>query len=165
MLGIVTLLYSLDYLPGTLTLGFQLRRLLPEGTLDKKLCLIASKRLLEEGQLTDSALVVLQSLYDEIIEIKPVDITNPIIQQNQANLKMLENRPELAFTFMKLHLWELTQYDKVLYLDSDVLPLDSDIFKIFEHVGNQTSDQIAAVPDCGWPVSYTHLDVYKRQVL
>lgn len=151
MLGVVTLLYSLDYLPGALTLAYQLRKLLPKGSKEKQLCLILSKELIEEGQLSDDALKVLEILFDDIIEIDPIDLSDPVIRQNQVNLMMLENRSELAFTFMKLHLWELTQYEKVLYLDSDVLPLDSDIFKIFDHVSNQTSDQIAAVPDCGWP--------------
>ncbi|CDO96156.1 unnamed protein product [Kluyveromyces dobzhanskii CBS 2104] len=151
MLGVVTLLYSSDYLPGTLTLAYQLRKLLPKGSHEKKLCLILSEELVEEGQLGDTALNVLETLFDEIVQFKPIGLSDPIIKQNQINLMMLENRSELAFTFLKLHLWELTQYDKVLYLDSDVLPLDSDIFKIFDHVSSQTSDQIAAVPDCGWP--------------
>ncbi|BAP69521.1 GT8 Glycogenin [Kluyveromyces marxianus] len=151
MLGVVTLLYSLDYLPGTLTLAYQLRKFMTEGSKDKELCLVLSSELLDEGQLSESAVKVLGELFDTIIEVEPVDLTDPVVKQNQANLMMLNNRSELAFTFMKLHMWELTQYEKILYLDSDVLPLDSDIFRIFDHVTNQTSDQIAAVPDCGWP--------------
>lgn len=151
MLGIVTLLYSLDYLPGTLTLAFQLQKLLASNGEDKKLCLLLSEHLVQENCIPDSTLDVLQDLFDEIIEVRSLDFNDPVVIKNRVNLSLLGNRGELAFTFMKFHLWKLTQYDKVLFLDSDVLPLDSDLFEIFSHVENQTSDQIAAVPDCGWP--------------
>lgn len=54
-------------------------------------------------------------------------------------------RPDLETVLTKLHAFRLTQYDKIIFLDADVLPLRplSHLFSL--------PHQFAAVPDVGWP--------------
>ena len=54
-------------------------------------------------------------------------------------------RPDLLYTFTKIHLWQLTQYRKIVYLDSDVLALRSpdELFDL--------TDDFCAAPDVGFP--------------
>lgn len=57
---------------------------------------------------------VLENVFDEIIT---VDVKN---SEDQLHLSML-GRPELGVTFTKLHCWNLTQYNKCVFLDADTL--------------------------------------------
>lgn len=139
--AIATLLYSTAYLPGVFTLGYQLRKL--EKGSDVALLLVVSRNLYQEV-LTELSLDILRTLFTEIIAVDPVEG----VPGNEENLKLLK-RPELEFTFLKARLWELN-YDRVLYLDSDTLPLSNDVFRLFEDYPiNQ--NQIAGAPDVGWP--------------
>jgi len=54
-------------------------------------------------------------------------------------------RPDLDTVLTKLHVFRLTQYSKVIFLDADVLPVRplSHLFGL-DH-------EFAAVPDVGWP--------------
>ena len=52
---------------------------------------------------------------------------------------------------MKLHVWNLTGYDTVLYLDSDLLPLVS-LATLFNRKIDM--DSIAAAPDISLPDSF-----------
>ena len=63
-------------------------------------------------------------------------------------LKLL-GRPELGPTFSKINLFALTQYDQVLYLDADTLPVQrvADLLDTY----SVEESQILAAPDCGWP--------------
>lgn len=54
-------------------------------------------------------------------------------------------RKDLLFALTKLHAFRLTQYSKVIYLDSDVLVLRP-ISHLFE-----LKHEFSAVPDIGWP--------------
>lgn len=56
----------------------------------------------------------LQEVYD-IVQL--VDVLD---SKDAANLAVLK-RPELGITFTKLHCWNLTQFDKCVFLDADVL--------------------------------------------
>uniref|UniRef100_A0ABD2W1A5 glycogenin glucosyltransferase n=1 Tax=Trichogramma kaykai TaxID=54128 RepID=A0ABD2W1A5_9HYME len=50
----------------------------------------------------------------------------------------------MGITFTKLHCWKLTQYEKCVFLDADVLVIkNSD--ELFER------DELSAAPDVGWP--------------
>jgi alpha-N-acetylglucosamine transferase len=62
-------------------------------------------------------------------------------------------RPDLDTVLSKLHIFRLTQYQKIIYLDADVLPIRplSHLFYI-EH-------EFSAVPDVGWP------DIFNSGVL
>ena len=149
-LAVATLLYSADYLPGVLTLAHRLNNLLHENPVNNEIqtCLLVTKSLYHET-LTGLARAVLNRLFSSIVEIDPLDDAD-VIKHNTDNLALLQ-RPELAFALTKMRLWEQTQYDQILYLDADTLPLKSEIFDLFSTLENQTSLQIAASPDIGWP--------------
>ncbi|KAG2185058.1 hypothetical protein INT43_000971 [Umbelopsis isabellina] len=67
------------------------------------------------------------------------------------NLHLL-GKPETALSLAKIELWKLTQYEKVLYLDPDVLPLRP-IDELFEF------EEMSAAPDIGWP-DWFHTGVF-----
>lgn len=54
-------------------------------------------------------------------------------------------RPDLNLVLTKLHIFRLTQYAKLIFLDADVLPVRpmSHLFTL--------AHEFAAVPDVGWP--------------
>lgn len=146
--GVATLLYSTDYLPGVFTLGYQLKRLI-ENKEAFKTCLIVTKPLYQ-NDLSDLSKKILGELFDEVVQVDPLKDQDLCMEQNAPNLTLLQ-RPELAFTFIKARLWELTQFDRVLYLDGDTLPLDEDFIKIFDVIPDQRSSQVVGSPDIGWP--------------
>jgi len=120
------------YLPGAAVLAHSLR---DSGATKKLACLIT------QDTLRASTISELQSLYNHVI---PIDrIGNP----NPANLYLM-NRPDLLYTFTKIHLWHLTQFRKVLYIDSDVVALRApdELFNLHE--------DFAAAPDVGWPDAF-----------
>lgn len=59
------------------------------------------------------------------------------------NLKLL-NRPELIESYTKLHLWRLTQYTKVVFMDADTVALQN-VDELF------TYGELSAAADAGWP--------------
>ncbi|GJQ67512.1 hypothetical protein Trydic_g5144 [Trypoxylus dichotomus] len=72
-----------------------------------------------------------------------VEEVNLFDSKDEANLRLLK-RPELGVTFTKLHCWRLTQFEKCVFLDADVLVLaNSD--ELFER------EEFSAAPDVGWP--------------
>ena len=58
------------------------------------------------------------------------------------------NRPDLLYTFTKVNLWRLTQFRKIVYIDSDVVALRApdELFDVQEN--------FAAAPDVGWPDAF-----------
>lgn len=72
-----------------------------------------------------------------------VKCVNVLDSQDSANLAVLK-RPELGITFTKLHCWNMTQFDKCVFLDADVLVLKN-CDELFER------DELSASPDVGWP--------------
>jgi hypothetical protein len=54
-------------------------------------------------------------------------------------------RPDLLYTFTKLHLWSLTKYERVVFLDADTLVLQN-VDELFD-----VEEGFAACPDIGWP--------------
>ena len=54
-------------------------------------------------------------------------------------------RPDLASTFTKVALWRQTQFERIVYLDADVVALRAPDELFNEHAS------FAAVPDIGWP--------------
>lgn len=148
--GIVTLLYSADYLPGVFTLGYKVKKLLEScGKNQVKMCLVVTRTLYTEI-LSDIAKHLLGCLFDEVVQVDPLDYQHVTQDMNKGNLQML-GRPELSFALIKARLWELTQYEQVLYLDADTLPMNTGLFDLFELLCDQHKEQIAAVPDIGWP--------------
>lgn len=150
-LAIATLLYSADYLPGVFALGHQVNKLLEEAGKkgDIETCLIVTTSLFNDT-LSELAKNILQSIYTKIVLVEPLDCQEESIQKNSENLALLE-RPELSFALIKARLWELTQFEQVLYLDSDTLPLNKEFLKLFDIMSKQTTSQVGAIADIGWP--------------
>jgi len=65
----------------------------------------------------------------------------------------LSGRPDLTTVLTKLHIFRLTQYQKIMFLDADVLPIRS-----ISHLFN-LPHEFSAVPDVGWP------DIFNSGVL
>ncbi|KAI3406182.2 GLG2 [Candida oxycetoniae] len=132
----VTLLVGESYLPGVLLLGRKLREL---KTAYKLAILLNTETISQDLQ------DLIATVYDDIIAVNTIH--SPLIK-----LKEALNRPELSITYTKLLLWSLTQYESIVYLDADVLPLQNmdDIFDKFE-IGE---GEIAASPDSGWPDTF-----------
>lgn len=64
--------------------------------------------------VSDSMKAKLQDVFDLVQSVNVLD------SQDATNLAVLK-RPELGITFTKLHCWNLTQYEKCVFLDADVL--------------------------------------------
>lgn len=124
----VTLVTSDSYVAGA---GVLARSLKSTGTNRSIWCLAASK------QLSSNSLDILKSIFDGISEVDCID------SGDQINLALL-GRPELGPTFTKLHLWKLTQFKKVVFLDADTLVLKN-IDDLFER------EEFSACADVGWP--------------
>ncbi|SMN19322.1 similar to Saccharomyces cerevisiae YJL137C GLG2 Self-glucosylating initiator of glycogen synthesis, also glucosylates n-dodecyl-beta-D-maltoside [Maudiozyma saulgeensis] len=150
-LAVATLLYSLDYLPGVLTLGHQVNKLLRIKTNSNNIetCLLVTESLYND-ELTVNSKNALHTLYRRVILINPLMENDMIMERNNYNLDILK-RPELAFTLIKIKLWNQTIYNQILYLDADTLPMSVDLFNLFEQYQDQTCLQVAASPDIGWP--------------
>lgn len=146
--AVATLLYTTEYLPGVFTLGYQLNKIL-RNRKEVATCLVISKDLYN-NTMSDLSKKLLRRLYDYIYEVNPLDDHEYCVRKNAENLKLL-GRPELSFTLIKARLWELTQFDQVLYLDGDTLPLNEEFLNIFDLIPEQKSSQIGGAPDIGWP--------------
>lgn len=149
-LAVTTLLYSQDYLPGVFTLGHQIQNLLKVCNISNIDSCLLVEETLYTNDLSSKIKNALNSLYNSIILINPLEENNWVIKNNNTNLDLL-NRPELAFSLIKIKLWEQIKYDQILYLDADTLPLTTELFDLFNDFKSQTSLQIAASPDIGWP--------------
>ncbi|KAF8470541.1 nucleotide-diphospho-sugar transferase [Kalaharituber pfeilii] len=133
-----TFLTNDRYLPGAMVLAHALRDggyrngIWVPGTSKKLAVLVA------EGRLRPTTLDELKTLYDYVIPVPVITGTAP------KNLQLL-GRLELNETLTKIHLWKQTQFNKILYLDADVLPLapPDEVFDI--------DADFAASPDIGWP--------------
>lgn len=152
-IAIATLLYSPDYLPGVFTLIAQLNKLLANNNLyltqQLKTVLFVTPQVFNDA-LTDSSRDILKQHFNQIIQINPPNQHLITQEQNKHNLSLLQ-RPELALALIKARLWEHTEFNQILYLDADTLPLNDTLFDIFELTSNQSKHQIGAAPDIGWP--------------
>lgn len=126
----ITILINDNYLPGSLVLARSLRDL---GTTKKLAILVAN--------VSNEAIELLKQVYDDVIPV------NPILSTSFDELSTL-GRIDLVSTFTKILVWSQHQYSKIIYLDSDVLPIVN-IDEFFNEL--QNDDLIAASPDSGWP--------------
>ena len=124
----VTLITSDSYVVGA---GVLARSLQATGTKRQIWCLAASKKL------SANSLEILRSVFDGVTEVDCID------SGDKSNLALL-GRPELGPTFTKLHLWRLSQFSKVVFLDADTLVLKN-IDDLFER------EEFSACADVGWP--------------
>lgn len=79
-----------------------------------------------------------KTVYDELIPV------HSMVNGTPANLWLMD-RPDLIATFTKIELWNLTQYERVVYIDCDVVALRApdELFAL--------DVNFAAAPDVGWP--------------
>ncbi|KAI9140165.1 nucleotide-diphospho-sugar transferase [Paraphysoderma sedebokerense] len=123
----VSLVTSDSYVIGALVLANSLRE---SGTTRQIVCLYTRN-------LSADSIQNLSHHFDAII---PVD---PIRSVNHDNLALL-GRPELDISFTKFHVWRLTQFTKVVFLDADTLILQN-VDELFDR------EELSAAPDVGWP--------------
>lgn len=147
--AIFTLLYNVNYLPGALVLGAQLKKAIAKTQFDEE---IALGVLIDKLQFSTLQLNLLSTYYQDIIDVSVHQST--LVDKLRDDLQ----RPELAKTFTKIELWGLDQYEKVLYLDADTLPLileletptsDSTVIDLLKLEFAQ--GKILAAPDSGFP--------------
>ncbi|KAH7909801.1 glycosyltransferase family 8 protein, partial [Hygrophoropsis aurantiaca] len=133
----VTLLTSDAYLPGALTIASALKDVHEVQSSESQLkydtvCLVTPETL------DVSTINSLRGVYDVVVAVESIN-------QKDGNRLNLLGRPDLDAVLTKLHVFRLTQYSKIIFLDADVLPVRSlsHLFSI-EH-------EFSAVPDVGWP--------------
>ncbi|CAG8888182.1 unnamed protein product [Penicillium egyptiacum] len=124
-----TLLLSDNYLPGAMVLAHSLR---DNGTRARLVALFTPDRL------QSSTIDELMTAYDELIPV------SSMVNETPANLWLMD-RPDLIATFTKIELWRLTQYQRVVYIDCDVVALRAP-----DELLSLEAD-FAAAPDVGWP--------------
>ncbi|KAF9568351.1 hypothetical protein EC968_002962 [Mortierella alpina] len=139
MEAFITLLTNNSYASGALVLAHSLRA----AHTSKQLAILitASVSRAIRGRLA--------TVYDAVIEIGEID------SNSTSNLQLL-GRPELGITLTKIHVFNQTQYSKVVFLDADTLVLRN-IDELFDTAANGALDdpdrnkRFAAAPDAGWP--------------
>ncbi|KIK70718.1 glycosyltransferase family 8 protein [Collybiopsis luxurians FD-317 M1] len=141
----VTLLTSDHYLPGALTLAAALRDVHPFPPSSPQVpfqivCLVTPETI------NVSTMKLLRQSFDVVIGVE-------LIAQNDAQGLKLLGRPDLNEVLTKLHVFRLVQYQKIIFLDADVLPIRplSHLFTL--------PHEFSAVPDVGWP------DIFNSGVL
>ena len=129
-----TLLTSDSYLPGALVLAISLRA---TGTQHPIVVLVTG------DSVSTAAVQILYKYFDKVIFV-------PTLRSLQTYELELLGRRDLDKTFTKIHCWDpkVMPFDKVVFLDADVLILEN-IDVLFSYVSD--SIDFAAAPDCGWP--------------
>lgn len=131
----VTLVTSDSYLPGALAISGALKdvhQTEPHEVTYDTVCMVTPETL------DITTIKLLRKTYDVVIGVEVIGQSDP------TGLNLL-GRPDLDTVLTKLHVFRLTQYSKVIFLDADVLPLRplSHLFHL-DH-------EFSAVPDVGWP--------------
>ncbi|XP_013176516.1 PREDICTED: glycogenin-2 isoform X4 [Papilio xuthus] len=123
----VTLATNDSYGLGALVLAHSLRR---AGSAYPAVALITPS-------VTDAMRERLSAVFAEVVVVDVLD------SGDAAHLALLQ-RPELGITFTKIHCWNLTQYEKCVFLDADTLVVQN-CDELFER------EELSAAPDVGWP--------------
>ncbi|CEG77103.1 hypothetical protein RMATCC62417_11903 [Rhizopus microsporus] len=126
MEAFVTLVATDSYASGALVIAHRLRDL---GSRKELLCLV-----------TPNISTHVQNMLSKYYKTIPVET---IRSKDYQNLLLL-GRPDLDISLTKIHLWRLTQYKKIVFLDADTLPLQN-IDELFDR------PSFSAAPDAGWP--------------
>ncbi|KAG0065918.1 hypothetical protein BGZ89_007805 [Linnemannia elongata] len=135
----ITLLTNNNYASGALVLAHSLRA----SQTTKQLAVLITAAV--SRPIRDR----LAAVFDSVIEIGEID------SHSTKNLALL-GRPELGITLTKIHVFNQTQYSKVVFLDADTLVLRN-IDDLFDTAANGSLDdedrnkRFAASPDAGWP--------------
>ncbi|CAH7668978.1 putative glycogenin [Phakopsora pachyrhizi] len=130
----VTLLTSDSYLPGALVTAQSLKEIEKFSHVNFDLvCLITVEKLKVES------VKALRKVFDAVISVDEIRSSHCYEELN------LLGRQDLESSVTKIHVWRLVQYQKVIYLDADTLPL-----KPLSHLFN-LDHPFSACPDIGWP--------------
>ena len=120
--AITTLLFGGDsYLPGILLLGSSIRKIMPK--LYEKyitLCCMVTSDVSKEAR------TLISKIYDRVIDVEYLQIPPHLIKHKNPNTQLTYSK-----TFTKLRIFDMTEYDKVLFLDSDMLVLKKEFFSLF----------------------------------
>ncbi|EIW64301.1 uncharacterized protein TRAVEDRAFT_68143 [Trametes versicolor FP-101664 SS1] len=132
-----TLVTSDHYLPGALAVAAAIKDLhaSPAASLEvafQTVCLVTPETV------DVSSIKLLRRAFDLVIGVEVIE------DEGGTGLQLL-GRPDLSQVLTKLHVFRLTQFAKIVFLDADVLPIRalSHLFTI--------PHEFAAVPDVGWP--------------
>ena len=123
--AIMTLLFGNDsYLPGILLLGSSIRKVMPNTNTNNQsnielCCMITNDISLEARSL-------ILKIYDHVIDVDYLQIPPNLIKHKNPSTRNIYSK-----TFTKLRIFEMTQYDKILFLDADMLVIKEDIFSLF----------------------------------
>ncbi|KAI9460544.1 hypothetical protein BJY52DRAFT_1118085, partial [Lactarius psammicola] len=133
----VTLLTSDFYLPGALTLAAALRDVHPSPAPPPEVdfqtvCLVTPETV------DVTSIKLLRKAFDVVVGVEVIE------EDNERGLQLL-GRPDLTTVLTKLHVFRLTQYSKIIFLDADILPI-----RTLSHLFTLPHD-FSAVPDVGWP--------------
>ncbi|KAI0962044.1 hypothetical protein AcV7_000973 [Taiwanofungus camphoratus] len=141
----VTLVTSDYYLPGALAVAAALKDLHPNLPQPPEVefqtvCLVTPE------SVDVSSIKLLRRAFNIVIGVELIE------QEDEKGLQLL-GRPDLSHVLTKLHIFRLTQFAKLIFLDADVLPIRplSHLFTL--------PHEFAAVPDVGWP------DIFNSGVL
>ena len=113
--AIMTLLFDNDsYLPGILLLGSSIRKVMPTTNSNKKsnielCCMVTNDISLEARSL-------ILKIYDHVIDVDYLQIPPNLIKHTNPSTHNIYSK-----TFTKLRIFEMTQYDKILFLDANML--------------------------------------------
>ncbi|KOS17338.1 Glycogenin-1 [Escovopsis weberi] len=94
--------------------------------------------LVTTDSVSEEAIAKLRTVYDYVIPVPRIQNDRP------ANLHLM-NRSDLHSAFTKIHLWRLTQFSRIVYIDADIVAYRApdELFNI-PHI-------FGAAPDIGWP--------------
>ncbi|SCV70912.1 BQ2448_3674 [Microbotryum intermedium] len=136
----VTLLTSDSYLPGCLTMINSLLDV--EGAKGRAdydtVCLVTP------ATVGYAAIKALHKVFDQVVGVAEITTRS----WHELGLLGDQGRRDLAASLTKLHLWRLTNYNKVVFLDADTLILRP-LAPLFD-----LDVEFAAAPDSGWPDSF-----------
>ncbi|RCI13944.1 hypothetical protein L249_8183 [Ophiocordyceps polyrhachis-furcata BCC 54312] len=137
-----TLLLGDGYLSGALVLAHSLR---DTGTAYKLAVLVTLDSVsahaiaqLRLSLLSTNSKVTDQAVYDYILPVPRIS------NHHGANLHLM-NRPDLHSAFTKINLWKQMQFDKIVYMDADVV-----VYRAPDELFD-LPHAFAAAPDTGWP--------------
>ncbi|GAA6005138.1 hypothetical protein JCM10207_008519 [Rhodosporidiobolus poonsookiae] len=133
--AVVTLVTSDSYLPGALVTLHSLVDVDPNRSRFDSVCLTTP------STVGHNSIKALEKSFDVVCGVET------ITTESWEELKLL-GRQDLAATLTKLHVFRLTQYRKIIFLDADTLVLRplSNLFDL--------PHPFAAAPDQGWPDAF-----------
>ncbi|KAF9270582.1 nucleotide-diphospho-sugar transferase [Marasmius fiardii PR-910] len=133
----VTLVTSDSYLPGALTLAAALQDVHPSPAVHPEVA-FQTVCLVTPETVDVSTIKLLRRAFNVVVGVEL------ITQEVDKGLQLL-GRPDLSTALTKLHVFRLTQFSKIIFLDADVLPIRpiSHLFTL--------PYEFSAAPDVGWP--------------